>query len=577
MLKRWRKLSLVGELARTIRTVRPLKSRQIAWLMFRRLRPVTLAKIPAETRVAQRAGVSLIPRPCNCNFGWRDGWTFTFIGTERTFPVKQLDWHPTDVSRLWRYNLHYFDYLLNDECPVDVRDVLLDDWIVANPPGTRDAWEPFPTSLRIVNWIDYLLRTAMIRPMKAGWLRSLFEQASCLERNVEYHILANHVFKNGVALLFAGVFFEGRDAKRWLKLGIRILESEIDEQFLPDGGHFERSPMYHAIVTQDVLDVINLLRSMPSAPPGLMAVFKDKARAALAFLDGILHPDGDIPLFNDSAIGIALHPAVLRAYAERVVGAEALPPLRNEDLCVHAFSETGFYACRHGGDHLIVDCGPIGPNYQPGHAHCDTLSFELSIDGERLIVDSGVSGYEDDPLRAYIRSTAAHNTVRVNGIEQSEVWGTFRVGRRAKPLFARIERIPDNRVYFEGAHDAYRHLSQHITHQRRISYGVEKRTWCITDLLEGAGEATVEAFFHFAPNVVVTWVNRHLIVRANDRSGDQSGEMRVVLNGWDNVGIGKAAVCLRFGECVESFVIVLTTRRRLPIEASFMLSARRAA
>jgi hypothetical protein len=169
----------------------------------------------------------------------------------------------------------------------------------------------------------------------------------------------------------------------------------------------------------------------------------------------------------------------------------------------------------------------------------------------------------------------------VNGIEQSEVWGTFRVGQRAKPLFAWIEKTSDNRVCFEGAHDGYRRLSQHIIHQRKIFYWIKERTWCITDLLEGKGEATVEGFFHFAPNVVLTWVNEQLIVRTHERLGnrsaDQSGEMRVMLNGWDNVVIEKAAVCPRFGECVESFVIVLTTRRRLPIEARFTLSAQRAA
>lgn len=567
MLKRSVGLAILEEVGRTIRTVRYLKSRQIGWLIYRRLRPVTLVKAPAEVRLVQRAGVSLIPRPCNSSFGWNGGWTFTFLGVEHMFPLERFDWHPPNVSRLWRYNLQYFDYLLKDECPVDVRDALLDDWIVANPLGMRDAWEPFPTSLRIVNWVDYLLRTAATRPTKGRWLRSLFEQALFLERNIEYHILANHLFKNGVALLFAGAFFEGPIAERWLLLASRILSHEINEQLLPDGGHFERSPMYHAIITQDVLDVINLLQALPPTHRGLLPIFKDKAHAALTFLDSILHPDGDIPLFNDSAMKIALPPAALRAYAERVIGAYA-PPLMDEDLCIRAFPESGYYTCRHGDSYLIVDCGPVGPNYQPGHAHCDMLSFELSIDGKRIIVDSGVSGYEGDSLRALIRSTAAHNTIRVNGIEQSEVWGTFRVGRRAKPLFARIEKTSGNNVCFQGAHDGYRHLSQRIIHQRRIFYRVEERTWCISDLLEGNGEVTVEGFFHFAPNIILTQMDGYIAIG----SEDQPEKMRVLMNGWDNVLIDTASICPNFGSCVKSTVIFVTTKRRLPVEASLLLS-----
>lgn len=503
---------MISGAGRILRTVRYLKPGQIGWLVYRRLRRVTPVRVHAAVILVRRQGVGLAPRPCNCRLGWDGSWTFEFVGQARSFTPARMDWHPADVSRLWRYNLHYFDYLLDEGCLVAARDQLLDHWIAANPPGTADGWEAYPTSLRIVNWIDYLLRTDATRAPKDVWLKSLFHQAAWLARNVEYHIRANHLFKNGVALLFAGVFFQGSEAQRWLELGQRILEAEIAEQFLPDGGHYERSPMYHSIVTHDVLDVVNLLRSSPAAPQDLRARFAAKARAAMDFLGDMLHPDGEIALFNDSAFGIALPPADLRAYAERVLGGAVAWQREPEGTVIISRPDTGYYGCRAGSDYLIVDCGAIGPDYQPGHAHCDTLSFELSIDGERVIVDSGVSGYEGDPLRGFVRSTAAHNTVCVEGVEQSEMWGTFRVGRRARPLFARIERVSDDEVVFEGAHDGYAHLPQNVFHRRTIRYEKTSQRWSILDSLEGERHVHATIYLHLHPKCGISFKDKSSLI-----------------------------------------------------------------
>ena len=202
-----------ARIGRTWRTVRHLRRSQIAWLAYRRLVPLTAVAAPKPAEVRRRDGIGLRPRPCNARLGTDGGWTFTFLSRARTYTPSSVDWHPTDVPRLWRYNLHYFDYLLDDDCPLAARDALLEHWIAANPPGTRDAWEPYPTSLRIVNWIDFFLRTAAHRPPKPAWLRSLCHQAAWLERNVECHLLANHLLKNAVALVFAGAFFQGAAPK----------------------------------------------------------------------------------------------------------------------------------------------------------------------------------------------------------------------------------------------------------------------------------------------------------------------------------------------------------------------------
>lgn len=141
---------------------------------------------PAVT-ITRRQSVGLVPRPCLSPFAAADGASceLEFLNVRRGFSLGAMEWHPEDVSRLWRYNLHYFDYLLDDAVAVRCRDLLIDDWIAANPAGTAAAWEAYPTSLRIVNWIDYFLRTGNLRPLKASWLESLYAQTSWLERNVE--------------------------------------------------------------------------------------------------------------------------------------------------------------------------------------------------------------------------------------------------------------------------------------------------------------------------------------------------------------------------------------------------------
>ena len=178
-----------------------------------------------------------------------------------------IDWRVMDRSRLWRYNLHYFNYLFPDR-PLNWHTGrgLIMDWIAANPAGTLDAWDPFPTSLRIVNWIKFISsNTQPNSALPKQVFQSLYHQTLFLERSIEYHLLANHLFKNIKALLFAGLILNGPDAQRWRMIGCRLLGKQIDEQVLNDGGHFERSPMYHAMILEDVLDLLNILPEAETA------------------------------------------------------------------------------------------------------------------------------------------------------------------------------------------------------------------------------------------------------------------------------------------------------------------------
>lgn len=495
----------------------------------------------------------------------------TFLNVTRPFGRGGVvEWHPADASRLWRYNLHYFDYLGDDTRSVAARDRLIDTWITANPPGTADAWEPYTASLRIINWIDYILRTEPTRPAPEPWLASLGQQAAWLAANLEHHIGANHLLKNAVAMTAAGAFFAGEDAERWLDVGLRLVTAQAAQQFLADGGHYERSPMYHAIAVQDLIDILNLLQSSGLCSGRReLAALTAVARDGLGFLAAIRHPDGEIPLFNDAAFKIAPSPAALIDYGQGVLGPDACPARPDGGVRLIDKPATGYFGHSGDGDFLLMDCGAVGPDDQPGHGHCDTLSFELSVDGRRLIVDSGVSGYEADPLRRYVRSTAAHNTVAVDGHEQSEIWSTFRIGRRARPLTASIAREPDGTVRIEGAHDGYRHLPGRVVHRRTIRCEPEARRWIIEDRLEGRGLVTAESFLHVHPDLTVTRRRPILVAEAAGRT-----VLTITPSGGDEVRLDDGHFyCPEFGRVLANPVVVQRVRASLPCRFGWTLEA----
>src|SRR6185437_3824065 len=161
-----------------------------------------------------------------------------------------------DMPLLWRYNLHYFDYVLDSGRTASWVASTIDDWIARNGIGSLPAWSPYVVSVRAVNWIKLFAQRPDL--VSAGRIASLYLHGLWLERNLEHHVLANHYLKNGQALFFLGGFFEGPDAERWRRLGLNIMAAETRKQFLEDGGHVERSPMYHSIVLEDVLDAVNL-------------------------------------------------------------------------------------------------------------------------------------------------------------------------------------------------------------------------------------------------------------------------------------------------------------------------------
>lgn len=405
------------------------------------------------------------------------------------------NWDDPGLPRLWRYNLHYFDDLVADRASEREawHRALIARWIAENPPPAGTAWEPYPLSLRIVNWLKWLM---MGHTPVEGMIDSLACQTRLLLRQREYHLLGNHLWANGKALAFAGCFFEGPEADRWLAAGQRILADQFREQVLADGGHFERTPMYHGIFCEDVVDILQLDQRIPGRlDSGWTQDVRERLPSLLRWLAIMSHPDGGIALFNDAALGIAPDLRALCGYVE-ATGLDAdFAPLAGTEI----LADSGYVRLANERAVVIIDVGLIGPDYLPGHAHADTLSLECSIDGRRVLVNGGTSTYAVGVERQRQRGTAAHNTVSVAGADSSEVWGGFRVGRRARPLA--IE-IGDGCV--KAGHDGFRYLQGGPVHWRSIELGA--RQLLIRDHIEWTSrqhiglEGEAIAHFRFAPD-----------------------------------------------------------------------------
>lgn len=411
--------------------------------------------------------------------------------------LSAIGWDGGSVDRLWRYHQHYFDDVVAKGAPerAEWHRALIARWIAENPPGRGVGWEPYPTSRRIVNWITMELEG---HQLSADATHSLAAQARWLARHVEWHLLGNHLVANAKGLLFAGLFFMGSEADAWRQTAVNILSRQVPEQVLSDGGHFERSPMYHAIVLEDFLDIVNLTAAYGATAgddvQGVAATLRSTASLMLRWLSAMVHPDGEISFFNDAAFGVAAPYRELQAYAAALGVAES--SYESRDLIT--LEPSGSIRIEQGPVVAILDVGPVGPDYLPGHAHADTLSWELSFEGCRVLCNSGTSVYGTGPERQRQRGTAAHNTVTIDGLDSSEVWAGFRVARRARPFGLNVVRTADG-MTVSCAHDGYTRLPGrplHVRHWSFSDHSIEVR-----DEVRGPGEAL--SHWHWHPDVII--------------------------------------------------------------------------
>lgn len=465
---------------------------------------------------------------------------FTFQSQQEAlgFPP---DWNRTGPPLLWLYHLHYHEFIW--ELPFDRARAVAKDWIARHPCGPdRVGWQPYPTSLRISTWCAYFFgrhrsRTLGDDAFRNTLWRSTCEQAYHLARNVEWHLLGNHLLENAVALVLAGSCFDHASARAWLQKGRALLARELPEQILGDGGHIERSPMYQCRVLHALLAVHD------TGEQDLSALVRPHRPMVAEALAALTHPDGRIALLNDSAFGVYPDP-------ERLVQkAGAAPPPPG----AFALAHSGYYGARTSDGHYVVcDAGPVGPDYQPGHGHADLLSFELSLRGVRVVVDSGVGTYEAGGLRDYCRSTRAHNTVEIEGHDQVELWGAFRVGRRCRPQDIAWKAL-DGAFELSARHDGYRVLPGRPTHARRFLWQ-DRGVLEIGDRIDATRPVRSVARLHFHPECRLTHSDGESCVV--DFPG---GRAQLTWAGWETATEGESFYCPAFGVVQENPCLAFAT------------------
>ena len=419
---------------------------------------------------------------------------FTFLNRTVEMRGNGVDWlapGPGAAQQLWRMNLHYMEYL--EAVSAEVWARLVTDWIGANPKSKRgawrDSWNSYALSLRACVWLQELARRGGMLSGDAVTAAeaSAATQLRFLERNLETDLGGNHLIKNIKALLWASAYFAGEDAARWRRTGLGLLSKELNKQILAGGMHDERSASYHAQVFADLLECRHALGADP-----LGGALDDGLHRMAQVAADLAHPDGGPVLFNDSGLTMAYSPAECLGVYEQLFGR------RPEPRGVFALGEAGYYGLRSGDVYLVADCGRIAPDDLPAHGHGDVLSFELSVAGQRVIVDQGVFEYNAGETRQRARSALSHNTLCFEGADQADFFGAFRCGRRPDIAVMVYEALPDGFI-LEGSHNGFENLPGRPRHIRCFEAGPDR--FVIHDRIEGSADRAARIGFLLHPGV----------------------------------------------------------------------------
>ena len=448
-------------------TVIHLRPEQIMFRIIRRVHTPGFKLVERPDSVYFKHLTHPIPKPVSLKEG-----VFTFLNVSSPFK----SWDDDSHGALWQYNLNYMDWLgqpgvTPDECAQWI------DRYISDFKQNSVALAPYPSALRCINWIKFFSDNQSYATPER--INHLYSQLSLLSRKTEKDIGGNHLLEDAFALTIGAAFYSDR---KMADKAVRILKRELKRQILPDGAHYEQSPMYQCILLDRLLDCINYTSGHTDNnifPAGFNDLLSEYAKSMIGHIKSIVWPDGTIPLLNDSAYGIAPQYSELLDYADRI-GVESAPaPMK----------ECGYRRLTDGRIDVISDVGNITAKDQPGHSHADTFNYELRIDGKPFIIDTGLSTYNKNARRQYERGTTAHNTVTVVGKDSSGVWDGFRVAGRAR---VKIEQDSDRMIV--ASHDGYGRSAIHTR-----SFKLEDNTFSIQDICN-TNKETVSRI-HFAPGV----------------------------------------------------------------------------
>ena len=324
-------------------------------------------------------------------------------------------------------------------------------------------------------------------------LKSLASQANHLSKNLERDLGGNHLVENAAALAILGGSTECPRSLAWISTATNILAAELPKQILPHGEHFELAPMYHC----QMLGALLRIKTCCNQHPKLVALLDQYIDPMLKFIVSILHPDGEIPLFADSgfyeapSINELLSVAKLNKHPE-------IKPEESKNCKVGDYQIFG-----SANIFVIADFGPLAADGLPAHGHCDAFNLEVSVAGQRWIVDSGNFDYEDDSMRHYCRGSIGHNVVTVDDLNQANIWSKFRMGRR--PAVSNFRSgMSEQWQWASAAHDGYAKVG--AQNLRRFVAAKSTVLACVdqTTLNSHRANQKLIGYLHLHPEINVT-------------------------------------------------------------------------
>lgn len=449
-----------------------------------------------------------------------------------------------DSKVIWELNRHQWLLdlgqaycLTGDERYAEIFVSRLEQWMRSNPPGVGLNWaSSLEVSMRLISWCWALILFRNAKVLTGSFfikmLAGLRLHASHIERYLSVYFSPNtHLTGEALGLFYMGLLFPVlKDSERWLSQGIAILGDQIEQQVHEDGVYFEQSTRYQYYTAEIYFQFLLLARrnDLP-LPPAV----DDRLQKMMDFLLAVCRPDGSMPQIGDADGGWLL-PLVRRAPGDCrglfsvaaavfnrmdfafaaggtqpeklwLLGAEEgktfVPPVPPDATCQRLFPDGRYVVMRSGWDrhahHLIADVGPLGCRFSAGHGHADLLSVQCSAFGQNYLVDPGTCCYTADPQwRDYFRSTAAHNTVTVDGRSQAIPGGPF--SWQSKKPKARLNRCESSKHYemVDAEHDGYEAVG--VVHRRRVMF-VRSQYWIVVDDLSGTDEHRVDLCYQFAP------------------------------------------------------------------------------
>ena len=456
---------------------------------------------------------------------------FTFLNLSHEFKGT-INWNFDGHGKLWNYNLQYFDFLHDPSIDHITKQHLVDDFSNQLLSGHIKP-EPYPVSLRIINWFLFYGDTGYASKVFTDALKY---QVHYLECNLEYHILANHYLENLLSLSVASIGLQDGVLSRKI---FPKLRAQLKEQLFKDGGHYERSPMYHCIVLSRLL----LLYELSINNPGKFSNFqelKPDIEAMCGWLSAFTYTNGTYELVNDSIKNIAPNPNELLKVATSL-------GINKKQV---KLADSGFRKFKSNHYEALVDVGNISPSYQPGHTHAGMLAFNIQYHGSPFIVDMGTSTYNASERRHFERSTSAHNTVVVNQKNQFQIWSSFRVGARAK-----ISIIKETEKTISASHNGYNQYG--IVHQRDFSFHdhIEVKDYLI-------GKDCTSTLYIYFDNTI-----RNVSLNFNEIS--ISEKIKIRFDDPLNVLIEQYQQSIGFNKFEEAFLVKVLFKKTISTQISF--------